>query len=127
MKTSEDGLIHLSIDELLSLRLQHLLSGLDHEAATERDVCGGMSYICGYTEWVSMTQPAVSLGWDWCIRPVFRGSALARVGEVRSNVCLVNEGGNAASWERNLEALAMVVDALPWKEMVPAVIKQHYN
>ncbi|WP_169307406.1 DUF4902 domain-containing protein [Chitiniphilus eburneus] len=127
MKTSEDGLIHLSIDELLSLRLQHLLSGLDHEGATEHGVCGGMTYISGYTEWVSTSQPAVSLGWDWCIRPVFRGSALLRVGEVRSNVCLINEGGNVASWERNLEALAMVADSLPWKELVPAVINDCYN
>ncbi|GAA5785360.1 DUF4902 domain-containing protein [Chitiniphilus shinanonensis] len=126
MKTSEDGLIHLSIDELLSLRLLHLLSGLDHEAG-ERDVCGSMSQIRGYTEWVSTTQPAVSLGWDWCIRPVFQGLALLRVGEVRSNVCLVNESGHAAPWQRNLEALAMVADALPWKETVPAVIQQHYN
>lgn len=120
MQVSPDGLLRLSIDELLSLPIRHLMSAVDMEAAPPRVACGCATTISGYTEWVSVSSPVVSIGWDWHIGlwTTQRPFAWARLGQPRSNVMLVYSTGNDTGWHKNLELLATVVDALPWQEQL---------
>jgi len=48
------------------------------------------------------------------------------MGLPRSNVMLVDAAGYDAGWERNLELLATVVDALPWRELIPEAVEARY-
>ena len=121
LQVSPDGLLRLSIDELLSVPIHHLMSAVDLDLVVPRTaVCGCETTISGYTEWVSASRPAVTIGWDWHIRlwTAQQPFAWTRLGQPRSNVMLVYSTGNDTGWHKNLELLATVVDALPWQEQL---------
>lgn len=109
-----DGFLRLSLDEILDVRMEHLLSGFVPEPP-ETARCGTPTSICGFSEWASCSLPRLSLGWDWrlCWMPGVVG--FVRVGLPRSNVMLVDRHGVDYVWQRNLEILGTVVDALPWR------------
>ncbi|MFT4101586.1 MAG: DUF4902 domain-containing protein [Burkholderiaceae bacterium] len=112
----DDGFLRIVLDELLSVRLTHLVSGLDDHEPPGRHRCGTRTSIMGYTEWAGQGDGAlISLGWDWRLE-LQRGGGVGcvRVGLPRSNVMLVDSVNRDYGWDRNLEALAGVVDAIPW-------------
>ena len=119
MHVCADGLIRLTFEELLSAPLVHLMSGLDAHAGRAAQDCGRITTLAGYTEWTSVSRPAVSLGWDWFYDPARGAGRCCRVGLPRSNVMLVDDQGRDKSWSLNLQRLATVVDALPWLEPDP--------
>jgi hypothetical protein len=121
----EDGLIRLSVDEILSVPLVHLASGLDEETELA-SACGTPTAISGYTEWASMTEPAITLGWDWRIDTSCEPPTWVRVGLPRSNVMLVETDGTDAPWQHNLETLATIVDAVNWREQIPLAVAARY-
>ena len=127
MQVSPDGLVRLSIDELLSMSISHLISGLDAEQGAHNAMCGQQTSISGYTEWVSNSTPAISIGWDWCIKSTASQPYWTRVGSPRSNVMLVYATGGDAGWTKNLEILSTVVDALPWREQIPQAVATRYG
>lgn len=126
MRISSDGLIRLSIEELLSTPISHFVSGVDLEGCQKLSSCGKATSISGYTEWVSKRAPIISIGWDWCIRLTSSGPLWTRVGLPRSNVMLVDATDGDADWEKNLEILATVVDALPWREHLLQAVAAPY-
>ncbi|HEX5357100.1 MAG TPA: DUF4902 domain-containing protein [Aquabacterium sp.] len=115
----EDGFVRLSLDEMLSMRLQHLLCGIDGDVTTR---CGTVTSISGYTEWVGITDPQVSLGWDWRLETINGVVRYVRVGLPRSNVMLIDERHLDYGWQRNFQTLATVVDALQWRDKVTHLI-----
>jgi len=126
MQISPQGLVRLSIDDLLSCAVSHLCSGIDGDFAASLEHCGQESTLCGYTEWASTNGPAITVGWDWCIQNTPMGAFWARVGFPSSNVMLVDYRGLDFAWQKSQQILASVVDALPWKEQVPAALSVRY-
>lgn len=122
MRISSDGLIRLSIEELLSIPISHFSSGVDLEICQKLSTCGKATSISGYTEWVSKSTPIISIGWDWCVRLTSSGPLWTRVGLPRSNVILVDSTGGDSDWAKNQEILATVADALPWREHLPQAV-----
>lgn len=112
--SSTDGFVRLSLDAILCLRLEHMLSGLEHDQQKSAR-CGTPTTICGFSEWVSSPTPRLSLGWDWRLSFEQGMVGLVRVGLPRSNVMLIDSQGSDYDWQRNLEMLGTVVDALPWR------------
>lgn len=127
MKVSADGLISLSMDELLTVGLKHYFSGLDEGLRPRLRDCGRPVRVSGYTEWVNSANPKMSIGWDWRIETTPFGPLWIRVGLPRTNVLLVQPDGEATEWATNLRWLATVADALPWQEQVPHVIETRYS
>jgi Domain of unknown function (DUF4902) len=122
MQVSTDGLIRLTLDELMSLPIRHLFSGVDGDPSLGPSSCGRPTTISGFTEWASHTQPLVTLGWDWCLSPTSGSLLWSRLGEPRTNVLLTHEDGAEKSWAQSLEELGTVVDALPWSDEVPKLL-----
>lgn len=116
MDITAEGLIRISIAELLQVPFTHLMSGYDDDLPAVP--CGSSTHISGYTEWVSAQQPAITIGWDWTINTINPPPFWQRVGLPRTNVLLVDEHGQDKPWEISLEHLATVADALPWHEFV---------
>jgi Domain of unknown function (DUF4902) len=127
-QVSADGLIRLSIDELLSTPLTHLISGVDMdiEPPALLSSCGSTTSICGYTEWVSTGYPVISIGWDWCIQCGPLGTVWSRIGMPSSNLLITCDEDTEANWERSQRLVASVVDALPWREYLPSAINTRY-
>jgi hypothetical protein len=126
LQVSSDGLIRLTIDELFSVALVHLVSGVDADEPPPTDACGRMTAISGYTEWASAREPAISIGWDWRIQVDAAHLCWKRAGMPRTNIMLVDVCGNDSDWQCNLQRLATVVDALPWLDEVPQAVAARY-
>jgi hypothetical protein len=127
MQISPEGLIRLSISELLATPMKHLISGVDVDGASGLDQCGCPTSISGYTEWVSSNAPTISIGWDWYIQSGPCGSFWTRVGLPSSNVLLIEARDNEEDWDKSRNILATVVDAFPWREHLPNVIAERYS
>lgn len=123
MKISPDGLIHLSMKELLNTPLVHFYSHMDHEITAPIQQCGTVALINGYTEWISATHPTVSLGWDWFLDISHNGIQWTRCGPPRTNLVLLDEHATAYDWTSNLVQLAVVVDRLPWQDQVALALR----
>ena len=128
MQLSSDGLIRLTVDQLLSTPLVHLVSGVDMETMGPgpAPACGTLTSLSGYTEWISSRAPVISIGWDWCLQISVTGVLWVRVGLPRSNLLLMHDTGRDTTWQGNLEILGTVVDALAWREVVPNVVASRY-
>jgi len=121
-----DGFLRIALEDLLAVRLVHLVSGLDEDDPSQVRRCGTITSIMGYTEWVSegMAEP-VSLGWDWRLDRLQTGEAnCMRVGLPRSNVMLIDSAKRDYGWDRNLQVLASIVDAIPWAGETRAAIER---
>jgi len=127
MRISSDGLVRLSIAELLATPMRHLVSGVDPEEEPRIDKCGVATTLTGYTEWVSIGEPMLSVGWDWCVQSEGFIPIWKRVGLPRSNIMIVDASGNDTGWARNLELLVTFVDALPWQSLTPEAIAVRYE
>lgn len=126
MHLSSDGLIRLTVDQLLSTPLEHLVSGIDPGPHAPAPACGTQTSLSGYTEWISTQDPTISIGWDWRLQTLAQGVRWVRVGLPRSNLMLTQDTGDDASWHGNLEILGTVVDALAWREVLPQVVADRY-
>lgn len=120
------GLLRLSLAQCRRLRLAHLVSGLDEESPGER-LCGSATSLRGYTEWVSLDEPSVTLGWDWQLLAEGGTARCVRVGQPFSNVLLVDAQGVDFDAERNLDALAGLVDSLPWSGATRDAVSRRYG
>ena len=121
----QDGYVRMTLHEMRTLSLVHLVSGLD-EADRALPRCGARTTITGYTEWIGGTGMDVTLGWDWRVDmsgplPLWR-----RCGTPRSNVMLLDGGGRDVEWRKNLMLLGAVVDRLPWAEQARSAIAMRY-
>lgn len=126
LSISKDGYVRLSRHELSKIVLKHLISGLDEDDLPDSGD-GKPSTISGYTEWQSNTDPAISIGWDWCLKISQGKYQYALSGFPRSNVMLVDECNNKdldpASTEKALEALIETTD---WNPSVQKYISERY-
>ena len=123
MKLGADGLVRLTLDEVLSTPLSHLLSGVDDEVVGSRPQCGTRTTsLTGYTEWLSAEEPVIVVGWDW--QGVFEHGRprLKRVGPPRCNIMLIGHASEHVGWARQLEILGTVIDAMDWAPHTQATI-----
>lgn len=121
MNTSPQGLIRLTYEALSAIPLSHLLSGVDTDGCD--DACGRPTELTGFTEWVTQTTPAITIGWDWRIAFSDGQSRYERLGQPRSNVLLVNQCGQDHKWDQNLSCLGRFVDSVSWSHTVDEAIK----
>jgi hypothetical protein len=89
---SRDGYIRLSLEHLSRLPFMHLASDIDASILEDLQLQAVPALAAGYSEWISATTPAISLGWSWFVHS--RSHRLLPAPEaVRSNVMLVDVHG----------------------------------
>jgi len=123
---SQDGYVRLMFDALLKVPLIHLLSGLDEDAPTFFSDGAIQAAITGYTEWVSTTTPAISMGWDWQLSASQGRTYCSRMGEPRSNIMLVNTYQQDIGVMKTTTLLITAVDKLDWQDQVMESINTRY-
>ena len=106
--------------------LAHLLTVLDEESGDPAQ-CGRTAAICGYTEWVSDTAPAISIGWDWQLDLRHGQVRCRRAGEPRSNIMLVNSRLQDLGPHRTAVLLGNAIDQKPWQELAINVLRTKYS
>ena len=117
LTVSDDGYIRLTWSMLLGLDFSHLTSGLDEEPGQLRDAAT-TTLISGYTEWISNTWPAVSIGWDWLLDMHDRKVSLRRINDPRSNILLQRDDGRDCPSACSAWQTGRFVDRLDWISLV---------
>lgn len=90
LRVSKDGYVRMPLTELFSLSLTHFLSGLDDDAAERKFNDVTQTTISGYTEWLSLGVPTITVGWDWCLDLTASVPRYVRDGWPRTNLMLVD-------------------------------------
>jgi hypothetical protein len=124
---SADGYIRITAAEFSMMHFSHLISGLDEDSPPFPDESAASTAISGYTEWLSGSEPKLSIGWDW-VMDVSAGTVrFNRVGEPRSNCMLIDAEHRDLGYVASNIALGYLMDALPWQEEVERQIAARYG
>lgn len=126
---SKDGYLRLTLTAFCALGLRHLLSGLDEdgESPSRKSAGASLASILGFTEWVSDTTPAVSIGWDWRLNTLGGQPRYVRDSEVRSNVMLIEPGVGDLGDAATSATLSAAIDALAWEALTEQYISNYYG
>ena len=123
-----DGYLRVSGEELLRVRLEHLLSGLDDEAPSHTSLGAGATAatLAGFTEWVGHWRPAISVGWDWQAGDAPGAVHYRRVGSPRSNLMLVDARGRDLGFELTAFRVGLWLDQHGWQSTVAGFLSKMY-
>ena len=123
---SEDGYVRLTLATFLNVPLSHLLSGLDEDTPVTFREGASLSEISGYTEWVSTTVPAITIGWDWRLDTSQGQLCCVRVSEPRSNVMLLDSQQRDLGPAKTAMLLETAIDATAWQDEALRAVGTRY-
>lgn len=121
-RIDKDGYIRIEQHALRSLQFVHLVSGSDEDAPPPGHWVRVGAGATGHTEWVTITIPAVSIGWEWAVDDAGRDPIPQRVGHPYGNVMIVDEQGQDVGAERSAHLLDDLADRLAWQAEIMAII-----
>jgi hypothetical protein len=122
---SDTGYVYMPICQLPSLRLVHLISGMDEDGDAGAQHGATATTITGYTEWTA--RDSVTIGWDWQMRAEGKGVALTRVSEPSSNVMLQSAAGDDLGWRKTAVVLETYIDDFNWQTAALEHITTRYR
>lgn len=99
----------MTFESFQQLQMVHLCSGIDDDRPIASGAGAHASTITGYTEWLSRTEPAITIGWDWEVIGVRGKARLIQTGTPGRNLMFVDQN------DRDLgtaQTTAMLVDWL---------------
>jgi hypothetical protein len=128
LSVSTDGYVRLTLTAFHAVRLLHLFSELDPDAAAFAVSPAGASAatLVGFTEWASETLPALSLGWNWRLAVGNAPARYERDGEVRSNIMFIDANGRDYGTVGTDALLREAIAALDWQCAVSNYISNRY-
>ncbi|GAC1369794.1 MAG: hypothetical protein NVS3B3_03630 [Aquirhabdus sp.] len=117
LKLSNDGFVRMDFKDLMKTSLSHLIS-----INEETKLSGSITDIFGYTEWVSMTVPVISVGWDWKLSHDDRFVKIVRIGQPRSNVMLLDYMQCDIGLDNTESLMNQKIDTIAWEVIVKEYI-----
>lgn len=123
---SSDGYVRLTLDALLAIPLVHLISGVDEDNQISAVEGASPASISGYTEWVSTTIPALTVGWDWQLGVSNGLPSYTRLDSVRANIMLVDAQRCDFGSDKTNVMLESAIDAIDWQETTDRYISMRY-
>jgi hypothetical protein len=124
---SQDGYVRLTFEQCQQVKLAHLISGLDENTPLELSKGATLAEITGYTEWVSATVPAISIGWDWELQGSHRGICrYRRTSQPRSNLMLIDAKHLDLGPEKTAALLGKIIDDFEWETEAREFISNRY-
>lgn len=115
---SHDGYVRLTPQCFAQMRLTHLHSGVDEDRPLTPAEGATRSSITGYTEWISATRPAITIGWDWQMTARDGQIQLIPLGYPRSNLMFIDEHGNDLGYSTTEALLRFWVKSFEWQPSV---------
>jgi hypothetical protein len=122
-----DFYVRVQAQALSGTVLTHLESGVDTDDEDELtlrkfDSACALPSIRGFTEWVSQSEPVVSVGWDW----VLTGPNELKLdrNSVRTNLMLVDAQGVDCGQEATVHAVVRLIEQTPWEAAVLQELRQ---
>jgi hypothetical protein len=118
---SLDGYIRISLKSLSTLPFVHLSSGSDSDFFLELVAQTIPTGLAGFSECMSDTTPAISLGWAWYVHSDSNRLLLAPEA-VRSNVMLIDSYGYDVGTAMTSGLLGAWLTIFNWQEWVLAAL-----
>lgn len=113
---SQNGSIHLKREQLVLIDFHHIHSGLvEPETFKLLSHYDQPSTINGYTEWITKTEPCITLGWDWELRISEQNVNFTIVGYPYSNIQLINHSNQSLPPLENQNLLRKFIQHLNWE------------
>lgn len=126
VRVSPDGYIRIPAAILESVQLAHLDSGIysaqDQSLKKDRTRCT----INGYTEWISLSKPCVSISWDWNLVTYGGEPGIIKTGDVYTNLMVQNDANIDLPERESLRLLSNTLAHLDWKSKVRSFITEKY-
>lgn len=121
-----DCYVRLREAELLQLPLTHLESGVDTDddfdpAPAVRVTGPCPPSIRGFTEWVSATEPVVSVGWDWTLAGLVAPTLDPH--SVRTNVMLIDAQHVDCGQQATIAAVIRLIGRHAWQDVVMQTLR----
>jgi hypothetical protein len=113
VRLSDDGFVRMVFDDLLKTSLSHLISITEETRFSAPD-----THIFGYTEWVSLTTPVISVGWDWKLSHDDRFIKIVRIGQPRSNLMLMDFTQDDIGLDNTEALINQKIDMIAWEMLV---------
>jgi hypothetical protein len=125
LAVSDDGYVRLTRTCLRELALVHVLTGLDLDEPECVRRTGGAcaTAITGFTEWVTRSDPALSIGWYW--RLDAQRLVYERLDHPYSNIMLIDSHRRDFGHQASAILLGAEIDTLSWQRVVERHIRQH--
>ncbi|EGU29211.1 hypothetical protein VII00023_10714 [Vibrio ichthyoenteri ATCC 700023] len=117
----EDNILRL--DRSTFARVSFILLDAGLYADPSPVVSGSVARLQGYAEWVSNTQPAISVGFDW----TFRFGELDFDGEPFANFVLQSMQGEDLSNEESFAQIKASLESIAWQSRVLSYLAQEYQ
>lgn len=109
----------------LCMPLRHVHSELERKGA-EIEACtwegASLSVLCGCTEWLTESDPPISLGWDWELRP--SGQMWLNRHSIRSSLMLIDDEGADLGLALSVAAVMRRIEALDWQAAVLSALQK---
>lgn len=113
MTLSDDGFIRMGFKHLMETSLSHLIS-----VNEETRFIAPYTHIFGFTEWVSIITPVISVGWDWKLSHDDRFIKIVRVGQPRSNLMFIDNMQCDIGLNNSEELITQKIDMIAWEMIV---------
>ncbi len=113
MRLSDDGFVRMAFSDLMKTTLSHLVS-----INEETSFSAPYTQIFGYTEWVSLTTPVISVGWDWKLSHDDRFIKIVRIGQPRSNLMFLDYMQCDIGMDNTEMLINQKIDMIAWEMIV---------
>jgi hypothetical protein len=124
---TDTGYIRMSYDQLQTISLVHLVSGVDEDGPLGAPDSASSTAISGYTEWISQGGLVITIGWDWQMLPENRGFHLKRICSPSSNLMLQSPTGDDLGPQKTAILLETFIDAFNWQSETLQYINIRYS
>lgn len=127
LSPTNDGYIRLTKKFFGKINMRHLVSGIYMASRKLQNKVDMIDQIEGFTEWVSDTKPAVSLGWDWKLDVTENPPLYRRCGLPYSNIMLTDNSKANLDMNETERLITSTVDQLGWEKEVYDFISKTYG
>lgn len=111
----KDGSIHISEEQLHTLKLEHYCSGIYRDEATvmhpKSPENQGINIVKGYTEWLVRCNHTISVSWDWQLNLDSPYFLLKRINAPFTNLRIFRRGVE----DFDYQTLSAFIDRLAWQ------------
>jgi hypothetical protein len=111
----QDGYVRMTFAAFQQTGMAHLFSGIDEDRPSADGAGANFSAITGYTEWISNSVPAITVGWDWQLTGVEGTAYFIHTGIPGSNLMFLDQRGHDLGSAQTRQLLVVWLAEFNWQ------------
>jgi hypothetical protein len=111
----QDGYVRMTFVAFKQTEMAHLFSGIDEDRPSTDGAGANFSSITGYTEWISNSVPAITIGWDWKLTGIQGTARFIHTGVPGSNLMFLDQHSHDLGSELTRQLLVSWLEDFNWQ------------